>query len=97
MLNVYKECCQNCLLSADSIVSPARRKEIVQECVKKQNHFFCHKSTIENKEIVCKTFFDTLGHHSQMIRIAGRLNMIKFVEQPVAEKLPTYNEMREKK
>lgn len=49
---------------------------------------------MEGKEVVCKTFFDTLGQHSQMIRIAERLNMVKFVEQPVAEKLPTYDEMK---
>lgn len=93
MMKVYKECCKNCLLSPDSIVSPKRRKEIIQGCVKKQTHFICHKATQEDKEILCKTFFDTLGHHSQMVRIAGRMNMIQFVEQPKADKLPTYTEM----
>lgn len=93
-MKIFKESCKNCLLSSDSIVSPARRKEIVQGCIKNQTHFICHKATISgDKEIVCKTFFDKFGHHSQMIRIAERLNMIEYVEHTDQEKLPTYNEM----
>jgi len=94
MLKVYKECCKNCLLSPDSIVSPARRKEIINGCTRKQTHFICHKASMDDKEILCKTFFDKLGHHSQMVRIAERMNMIEFVEQPEHEKLPTYSEMK---
>lgn len=97
MLKVYKECCKNCLLSVDSIVSPARRKDIIRGCVKKQTHFICHKASMDGKEILCKTFFDKLGHYSQMVRIAERLNMIECVEQPKADKLPTYNETKKTK
>ena len=97
MMQVYKECCKNCLLSADSIVSPKRRKEIISGCIKKQTHFQCHKASIEGQEILCKTFFDKLGHHSQMVRIAERLNMIEYVEQPQQKKLPTYYEMTKNK
>jgi len=94
MLKVYKDCCKNCLLSPDSIVSPKRRKEIINTCAKKQSYFICHKASMDNKEVVCKTFYDTLGHISQMVRIAQRLNAIEEVEQPEAEKLPTYKEMQ---
>lgn len=94
MMQVFKECCKNCLLSADAIVSPKRRKEIVNECVRKQTHFQCHKATMQDKDILCKSYFDKFGHHSQMVRIAERLNMIEFVEQPDQEKLPTYAEMK---
>lgn len=93
MLKVYKECCKNCLLSPNAIVSPKRRKQIIQSCVKEQTHFFCHKSTMEGREIVCKNFYDKLGHHSQLIRIAERLKAIQFVEQPSHEKLMTHKEM----
>lgn len=96
-MKVYKESCKNCLLSADSIVSPQRRKEIVTGCVKKQTHFQCHKATIEGKDILCKTFFDKLGHHSQMIRIAERLGMIEYVEQPEQRRMPSYNELKTKR
>lgn len=94
MMKVYKECCKNCLLSKNSIVSPERRKEIIEGCAREQNHFICHKASMDDQEILCKTFFDKLGHHSQMVRIAQRLDMIEFVDQPEHEKLPTYNEMK---
>jgi len=81
-MKVYKDCCQNCLLSKDSIVSPTTRKQILQKCAKEQSHFICHKATIENKEILCKSFYDKFGHFSQMIRIAERLNFVEFIEQP---------------
>lgn len=93
-LKVYKTCCGNCLLSKDSIVSPARRKGIINDCVENQTHFLCHKSTIAGTEIICKTFFDKLGQHSQMIRIAKTLNMIEEVEQPNSKKLMSYAEMK---
>lgn len=51
---------------------------------------------MEDKEIVCKSFYDKLGYTSQMIRIAQRLDAIEFVEQPEAEKLPTYNDMKKR-
>lgn len=88
-LKVYKDCCKNCLLSKDRIVSPKRAKEIVSGCSKNQTHFICHKSD----NVVCKSFYDKLGYVSQMVRIAQRLNAIEFIEQPDAEKLITYDEM----
>lgn len=96
MLQIYKTCCKNCLLSPDSIVSPKRRKEIINGCAQKQTYFICHKATQEGKDIVCNTFYKTLGHVSQMVSIAERMNMVKFVEQPEAEKLPTYKEMNKR-
>lgn len=77
-LKVYKECCKNCLLSKDRIVSAKRAKGIISDCTKKQTHFICHKSD----DIVCKTFYDNFGYVSQLIRIAQRLNAVEFVELP---------------
>lgn len=92
-LEVFETCCKNCLLSPDRIVSGARAKQIISDCVSKQTHFICHKATMDGKEVVCRTFYDRLGQHSQMVRIAERLGMIRFVEQLDSEKLPTYKEM----
>jgi len=101
MLKVFKECCKNCLLSKDRIVSSKRAKEIIQSCVENQTHFICHKATMDEErngsEIVCKNFYDTLGHRSQMVRIAHRLNMVEFINQTDSEKLPTHTEMSKKK
>lgn len=96
-LKVYKDCCKNCLLSSDSIVSPERRKDILSECKKDQTHFICHKASQDGSDVVCKTYYDKLGYQSQMVRIAQRLNAIEFIEQPVAEKLPTYSETKKQK
>jgi len=92
-MKVYKECCKNCLLSADAIVSPKRRKEIIQTCSQEQTHFICHKASMRGEDVCCKNFYDKLGHTSQMVRIAQRLNAVQFVEQPESEKLTTHREM----
>ena len=92
-MKVFKECCKNCLLSPNKIVSGEAAKDIVQNCVQKQTHFICHKASMNGEEITCKNFFDRLGHHSQMVRIAERLNVVRFVPQTDTEKLPAWTEM----
>jgi hypothetical protein len=91
MFQVYKESCHNCLLSKNRIVSGKRVKEIISGCKAKQTHFICHKASIDDKDVCCKTFYDKFGHFSQMIRIAERLNMVKFIDLPDNEKLIPYN------
>lgn len=92
MCKVYSECCKNCLLSKDRIVSAKRAKEIIKDVKKNQSYFVCHKATMEGKEIVCKTFYDTMGFYSQLIRIGQRLGAIEFVDQPESEKLIPHNQ-----
>lgn len=78
---VAKECCNQCLFSQNKIVSNARRRNILSDCRKKDNHFICHKFTIAgNQDVCCKGFYET--QTSQMIRIAQRLNVVEFVELP---------------
>lgn len=97
-MKVYNQQCQNCLFSEDSIVSPERRKDIVQSCKSNQSFFVCHKSSIQGDEdVCCKKFFDTLGHFSQMIRIAERLGCVQVIDQEDSEKLPSYREMKRAK
>jgi hypothetical protein len=74
-------------MSKDRIVSQKRARDLLNEIAEKQSYFVCHKASIKDEEIVCKTFFDKLGHQSQMIRIAERLNAVRFVEQENNEKL----------
>jgi hypothetical protein len=94
-MRVYKTKCKNCLLSPDSIVSPERRKDIIKKCNKEQSFFICHKASFNGDDICCKTFYEKLGHVSQLVRIAERLNAITFVDQPEHEKLPTHKEMKQ--
>jgi hypothetical protein len=96
-MKVYESTCQNCLLSKDSIVSPERRKDIIKEVTSTQSHFICHKATMKGKDVCCKTFYDKLGHTSQMVRIAERLGMVQFIPQPDSKKLPTWSEIEKLK
>ena len=78
MLKVKKECCDQCLFSKDKIVSNRRRKEILDGCRQNEHHFICHKATIDNKDICCRSFYDT--QTSNMIRISQRIGWIEFVD-----------------
>ena len=78
MFKVKKECCGQCLFSKNKIVSDKRKDGILSDCAKNQNHFICHKATIENQDICCKGFYDT--QTSNMIRIAQRLGAVEFVD-----------------
>lgn len=77
MLKICENQCNECLFSKNRVVSKSRMIEIINACRKKDTHFMCHKGTISGEEIVCRGFYDS--QTSQMIRIAGRLNMIEFV------------------
>ena len=78
MFKVKKECCGQCLFSADKIVSNQRRKSILNDCRKEDNHFICHKATIEGDDICCKGFYDS--QTSNMMRISQRMGMVEFVD-----------------
>lgn len=93
MLKVYKTCCANCPLSKDAIVPPDRRREIVEGCKIDQTHFICHKASMEDKEVLCKTFYDKFGHFSQLVRIAERLGAVQYVPQPESKKLTPWREL----
>lgn len=92
-MKVFKECCKNCLLSKDRIVSSKTAKGIVKDCISNQSYFICHKASIQGKDIMCKSYFDSFGHTVQLVRIAQRLNCLEFVEQSETEKLPSYQQM----
>ena len=93
MLKVYAKKCANCLFSPNKIVSDNRRKEIIQGCIQSQEYFICHKASMNNEDVCCKAFYDTMGGYSQLIRIAQRMGAVEFVDLEDDEKLPTYEEM----
>jgi len=80
-MKVYDKQCSQCLFSKNRIVSKERASEIIKGCVNDQSHFICHKATIEGKDIMCRGYYDKLGHHSQNLRIAQRLNIVQFIKQ----------------
>ena len=78
MFKVKKKCCGQCLFSKNKIVSETRKSNILSDCARNDNHFTCHKATIENEDICCRGFYETQS--SNMIRISQRLNMVEFVD-----------------
>jgi len=91
-MRVYKQRCKNCLLSEDRIVSPEKAQEIINDCVKKQSFFICHKSP-DGKEIMCRGYYKKYGNNCLRLRIAELIGMVNFIEQPDEGKLLTHNEM----
>lgn len=66
----FKVCshrCDQCLFSPNKIVSNARKREIIKECLLSGAYFICHKATIA-------------GEETCLIRIAERLGAIEEVE-----------------
>lgn len=66
--------------------------KILNDCKRKQTYLSCHKSTIKGGDVCCNKFYEKIGHFSQMVRIAERLNCIEFIEQPDQEKLMPFIE-----
>ncbi|GAB7057393.1 hypothetical protein JCM16163A_41420 [Paenibacillus sp. YK5] len=80
MFEVSSKCCNQCLFSENKIVSDRRKVSLLKEIIQEQSYFECHKATMAGKNTCCRGFYDKLGQHSQMIRIAERLGAIEFVE-----------------
>jgi hypothetical protein len=78
MFKVMSKPCDQCLLSNNKVVSDKRRDELLEGITSEQGYFECHKASIAGTDHCCRNFYDKLGHTSQSIRIAQRLNMVEF-------------------
>jgi hypothetical protein len=78
-------------MSPDRIVSPKAMKSIIQKIVQEQSFFICHKSSMKGGDVCCRKFYDELGHNSQLIRIAERLDCVQVINQTDNEKLIPYS------
>ena len=81
-MKVYKDKCKNCLLSPDSIVSPARRTSILASCIEDKVHFVCHNSSMNDGNVCCKGFYDGMKGVSEGLAISDALGMTEFIDQP---------------
>lgn len=70
--------CDQCLFGEDRIVSKKRMAEIVRGCRKKDGYFICHKHSAEGRDVMCRGYYETQPA-PQMLRIAERLNVVRFV------------------
>lgn len=50
--------CGECLMSPNRIVSGARAADLVATCRRKDNHFICHKGSIEGLIVHCRGVHD---------------------------------------
>ena len=86
MFKVCSSKCDECLFSKDKIVDDARRKEIIETCIANNSFFVCHKFGIEGdegtigEEVCCRGFYESYGHHINLIRIAQRLRAVEEVD-----------------
>lgn len=77
---VAKKCCSECLFTTNKIVSHGTKSEVLQDCLRKDAHFVCHKATIKGQDICCRGFYDQDPGSTNMMRIASRLGEIRFVD-----------------
>ena len=89
MFKVMSEPCDQCLFTKNKIVSDARRKQILRECVETDTHFICHKATMQSAsaQTCCASFHEKMPHVGQLHRIAQRLGAIQRVENVLFSQL----------
>lgn len=87
MFRVCAERCDQCLFSKDKIVSDERRKQLLEDCQKKDKHFTCHKFN----DVCCRGFFD--AQLTSAVQLAYRfdkmgMKVIEFISPPKKGDMP---------
>lgn len=84
---VAKKRCDQCLFSNAKIVDDERKADVLRTCAEQDSHFICHKFTIaegRDSQVCCRAFYDSNPAATNLMRIAGRLNAIEFVDPPTS-------------
>lgn len=75
------EKCDQCLFTPERIVSSRRMAQVLATCARSDTHFVCHKATLAgDQDVCCRGFYDLDPGASNLMRIAGRLGAVQFVE-----------------
>lgn len=74
-LNVRAKQCQNCLFGNSPLVSPERKQEIIEGCLKSDSHFNCH----EFKNVCCQGFWHTHSKDVLTTRLALAFESVEFI------------------
>ncbi len=77
---VAHERCNQCLFTRQKIVSNKRRKQIIQEALRKDTFFVCHKATIIGHHICCRSFYDIYRNDVLITRLAQLFNIVEFID-----------------
>lgn len=81
MFNVCAERCNECLFTPTRIVSVARMRRILQQCAREDSFFECHKHTLRKRSVCCRGDYDRDPHRTNLMRIAHRLGVVRFVTE----------------
>ena len=80
---VCAERCDECLFGRTPIVSDSRRRAILADIQRKDTHFICHKFALAGgQDVCCRGDYDRNPARTNLMRIAGRLGAVEFVELP---------------
>lgn len=77
--------CDQCLFSSAKIVDDARKADVLRTCAEEDRHFICHKFSIAEgpgTQVCCRGFYDQDPAATNLMRIAGRLDAVEFVDLP---------------
>ncbi len=87
MFNVLSKRCDECLYGPNKIVRNEARRVILRDIEAKDTYFVCHKASIAGVEAACHGDWEKRGC-GQLGRIAGRLDMVNFVDEADLKTLP---------
>lgn len=87
MFNVLSKQCNQCLYGPNKIVGNETRRQLIRDIEAKDTYFVCHKASIAGVEAACHEDLERRGC-GQLGRIAGRLNMVNFVDEADLKTLP---------
>lgn len=82
---VCEKRCDQCLFSKDRIVDEPRMREVLATCESEDKYFECHKHSMVDAHVCCRGFYDKDPMATNLMRIAARLGVIRFVPEPEHE------------
>lgn len=80
-LTLQKKRCDQCLFSQAKVVSDERRDQIIEDCLKRDHFFVCHKGSIKGLNIVCRGFWDKHKTDVWPLRLAVLVGGLPEVEE----------------
>lgn len=87
-MEVNNKMCSSCIFGSNSPISPERLEDYKKKWRRLDTQQECHHSTVEETGVVCRGYFEAAlrgeVHTGQLMRIAERLDFVRFVE--VSEK-----------
>ena len=74
---VAERTCDRCLLGSNPLVTDERRREILKELQASGRAFICHKASMEDRYVVCRSFYEQ--ELSLSVILARQLGATRFV------------------